>query len=38
MPESVARFLHEHPNFTDLLQQVGQAEGISPYLIEKNYS
>ena len=37
MPESVARFLHEHPNFTDLLQQVGQAEGISPYLIEKDY-
>jgi hypothetical protein len=30
-------FLHDHPNFPDLLQQVGQAEGISPFLIEKDY-
>lgn len=37
MPKTASRFLHEHPNFADLLQQVGQAEGIAPYLIEKDY-
>lgn len=30
-------FLHDHPNFLDLLRQVGQERGIVPYLVEKDY-
>lgn len=30
-------FLHDHPNFLDLVRQVGQSRGISPYLVEKDY-
>lgn len=30
-------FLHDHPNFLDLIRQVGQARGIVPYLVEKDY-
>jgi hypothetical protein len=45
MPESELRtrkrlsavFLHDHPNFLDLVRQVAQQEGVSPYLIEKDY-
>ena len=37
MPKSAPRFLHQHPNFIDLLQQVGVEEGVSPYLVEKDY-
>ena len=32
-----AGFLHDHPNFLDLIRQVSQAQGITPYLIEKDY-
>jgi hypothetical protein len=32
-----AVFLHDHPNFLDLLRQVGQARGVNPYLVEKDY-
>lgn len=32
-----AVFLHDHPNFLDLIRQVAQKEGIAPYLIEKDY-
>jgi Nucleotidyl transferase AbiEii toxin, Type IV TA system len=32
-----AVFLHDHPNFLDLIRQVAQQEGIAPYLIEKDY-
>lgn len=32
-----AVFLHDHPNFLDLIRQVAQREGIAPYLIEKDY-
>ena len=32
-----AGFLHDHPNFLDLIRQVGQERGIGPYLIEKDY-
>jgi hypothetical protein len=32
-----AVFLHDHPNFLDLIRQIAQQEGISPYLIEKDY-
>ena len=32
-----AGFLHDHPNFLDVIRQVGQARGISPYLVEKDY-
>ena len=40
MPKPAAKapgFLHDHPNFLDLIRQVGQARGISPYLVEKDY-
>lgn len=40
MPKPAAQapgFLHDHPNFLDLIRQVGQARGISPYLVEKDY-
>ena len=45
MPDSELRtrkrlsavFLHDHPNFLDLVRQVAQQEGIAPYLIEKDY-
>ena len=30
-------FLHEHPNFVDLLRQLAQQTGIATYLIEKDY-
>lgn len=30
-------FLHDHPNFLDLIRQVGQELGIVPYLVEKDY-
>jgi len=30
-------FLHDHPNFLDLIRQVGQQRGINPYLVEKDY-
>lgn len=36
MPKS-AVFLHDHPNFTDLIRQVGQAQHIPSYLVEKDY-
>ncbi len=32
-----AVFLHDHPNFLDLIRQVAQMQGIAPYLIEKDY-
>ena len=32
-----AVLLHDHPNFLDLVRQVGQARGINPYLVEKDY-
>jgi hypothetical protein len=32
-----AGFLHDHPNFLDLIRQVGQQRGINPYLVEKDY-
>lgn len=32
-----AGFLHDHPNFSDLIRQVGQESGIVPYLVEKDY-
>lgn len=32
-----AIFLHDHPNFLDLVRQVGQARGVNPYLVEKDY-
>jgi Nucleotidyl transferase AbiEii toxin, Type IV TA system len=32
-----AVFLHDHPNFLDLIRQVGQEKGIVPYLVEKDY-
>jgi Nucleotidyl transferase AbiEii toxin, Type IV TA system len=32
-----AGFLHDHPNFLDLIRQVGQERGIAPYLVEKDY-
>ena len=32
-----AGFLHDHPNFLDLIRQVGQERGIVPYLVEKDY-
>ncbi len=35
--KSSAVFLHDHPNFLDLIRQVAQQEGIAPYLIEKDY-
>ena len=28
-----AGFLHDHPNFLDLIRQVGQARGVNPYLV-----
>lgn len=40
MPKPTAKapgFLHDHPNFLDLIRQVGQARGISSYLVEKDY-
>jgi len=30
-------FLHDHPNFVDLLRQLAQQTGIATYLIEKDY-
>ncbi|EPZ16994.1 hypothetical protein M622_09690 [Thauera terpenica 58Eu] len=33
----VVGFLHEHPNFVDLLRQLAQQTGIATYLIEKDY-
>ena len=36
MPKS-AVFLHDHPNFTDLIRQVGQAQHVPSYLVEKDY-
>ena len=30
-------FLHDHPNFVDLLRQLAQQTGIASYLIEKDY-
>ncbi len=30
-------FLHEHPNFVDLLRQLAQQTGTPSYLIEKDY-
>lgn len=32
-----AVFLHDHPNFLDLLRQVARKEGIAAYLVEKDY-
>ena len=32
-----AIFLHNHPNFADLIRQVGQAQHIPSYLVEKDY-
>lgn len=32
-----AGFLHDHPNFLDLIRQVGQERGVNPYLVEKDY-
>ena len=32
-----AGFLHDHPNFLDLIRLVGQERGIVPYLVEKDY-
>lgn len=37
MPKSTHKFLHQHPNFVDLMQQVAAEEGVSPYLVEKDY-
>lgn len=36
MPK-IASFLHDHPNFVDLIRQVAQAQYVSPYLVEKDY-
>jgi hypothetical protein len=36
MPKA-ATFLHDHPNFTDLIRQVAQAEHVPSYLVEKDY-
>lgn len=36
MPKA-AIFLHDHPNFTDLIRQVGQAQRVASYLVEKDY-
>lgn len=30
-------YLHDHPDFTMLLRIVGQARGIEPHLVEKDY-
>lgn len=32
-----AGFLHDHPNFLDLIRQVGQERSVNPYLVEKDY-
>lgn len=36
MPSTTA-FLHDHPNFTDLIRQVAQAQQVLSYLVEKDY-
>ena len=36
MPKA-AIFLHDHSNFTDLIRQVGQAQRVPSYLVEKDY-
>ena len=36
MPKA-ATLLHDHPNFTDLIRQVAQAQHVASYLVEKDY-
>jgi predicted nucleotidyltransferase component of viral defense system len=33
----LADYLHNHPQFTDLIRIVAQERGIAPALIEKDY-
>jgi hypothetical protein len=35
--EKTAVFLHDHPDFLDLIRQVGQQRSVVPYLVEKDY-
>ena len=36
MPKA-ATLLHDHPNFSDLIRQVAQAQHVASYLVEKDY-